>query len=58
MTTMERSAAVRLTGYAATLLVVFAGAYTIGGAVVPEDVVADWSADTAGDHEGSDHVDR
>ena len=55
---MESSAAIRLAGFVFALLVVFVGAYAIGGAVVPAEVVADWSADTAGGHEGSDHDDR
>lgn len=36
------SAPLRLVLYALTLAVVFAGAFVVGDAVVPESVVTDW----------------
>ena len=49
------NAAQKLAAYGAGLVVAFAGAYGIAGAVVPDSVVAGWERSSTSSHAGSEH---
>lgn len=51
------SAPLRLVLYALTLAVVFAGAFVVGDAVVPESVVTDWVEQTDQHDDEAPHED-